>query len=81
MQNTTKYLGRNLKDLFKSKRRLIIEEAYRILFDYRKLRTGGNGGIAHYEFLLSLNKICRDFFGHYYDNDKMSRLKSRPPRN
>jgi hypothetical protein len=77
----TSYLSRNLKDLFKSKRRLIIEEAYKILADYRALRSSGDGGIAYYEFLLSLNKVNREFFGSYYDSDKMSRLKSRPPRN
>lgn len=77
----TEYLGRNIRDLFKSKRRLIIEEAYRILADYRALRADGNGGVVYYEFLLSLNKVSREFFGPYYDSDKMRRIKSRPPRN
>lgn len=64
-------------DLFKSKRRLIIEEAYRILADYRALRADGN---AQCEFLMSLNKVNRDFFGPFYTKELMSRLKSRPPR-
>ncbi len=75
----TEYLGRNLKDLFKSRRRLIIEEAYRILADYRKLRADGNGGISHYELLLSLNKACRDFRPFHKNND-ISKLKYKPPR-
>ena len=72
------YLGRNIKDLFKSKRRLIIEEAYKILYNYRILRSGERCDIACCEFNLAYNKVCREFCGNYYNSRKMSSLKSKP---
>lgn len=76
----TEYLGRNIKDLFISERKLILREAYLIINDYRALQNGEACEVAYGDFIKSYNKVCREFFGSYYDKRRMQVLKHKPPR-